>query len=47
MNLLFLAGCTLAVAPSLILQRFDGMSILGLILMGVTAFIIMARRANR
>jgi hypothetical protein len=46
-NLLFLAGCTLAVAPTIWFQRFDGMSILGLILMGVTAFIIMARRANR
>jgi hypothetical protein len=45
-NILFLAGCTLAVAPTIWFQRFDGLSLLGLIVMAVSAFVIMARRSK-
>jgi hypothetical protein len=44
MKFMFLMGCAIAVTPSLFLHRFDGMSILGLLFMGVAAVALIARQ---
>lgn len=44
MKIMFLMGCAIAVTPTLVLHRFDGMSILGLVFMAVAAVVLVARQ---
>lgn len=46
MKFMFLIGCLIAVTPTVFLHRFDGMSVLGIIFMAVSAIVLVARQAR-